>query len=125
MAAKRHLIAVFLLLAAAGAVILLLISVESREPQFSEDDLKFIDVYVKLSIAREMPAVKTARQVLDPQRILAESGVDSLWMARYARSLSGNIDKQLLIWKEITSRLDSLQKTAPEKKQEVLSPAPR
>jgi hypothetical protein len=109
MAVKRPLIAVLLLLVAGAALIFLLLPADSEEPEFSRDDLKFIDAYIRLSVAGQMPTEEPEAWVLEREHILAESGVDSLWMTRYAESLSGDTGKLLSIWTEITDRLDSLK----------------
>lgn len=124
MAAKRHLVVLLLLLGAGGAFVLFLLSSESEAPGFSDDDLKFIDVYVKLSVAGEMPAEEPETKALAKKRILEENGVDSLWMTRHAESLSGDTRRQLSIWQEITNRLDSLQKALPGRAKDRLNLPP-
>jgi hypothetical protein len=125
MAAKRLVIGIFLLLAAAGISIPLLFSSQTEEQKFSADDLIFIDTYVKLSVAGEMPVEDPGSRTLARERVLEKSGVDSLWMARYAENISGDTEKQLSVWKEITGRLDSLREIRHGNKTGVLSRPPQ
>lgn len=124
MAAKLRLISVLLLLVVGAALTVILLPSESEKPEFSREDLQFIAVYVKLSVAGEMPLAEPESRILTRDSILAESGVDSLWMARYTQSLSGDTRRQLSIWQEIAGRLDSLQKTDPAMKKRIINPPP-
>jgi hypothetical protein len=124
MAAKLRLITVLLLLVVGAALTVILLLSQSEKPEFSRDDLKFIDVYVRLSVAGESPVTGPGSRNLTRDSILAENGVDSLWMARYTRNLSGDTHRQLSIWQEIAGRLDSLQKTHPAKRRRILNPPP-
>jgi hypothetical protein len=78
-----------------------------------EADNKFIATFVELSIARERFGGNPDSLNLAYHDIYLRNNTDSLWIADYAKKLSGQIEKTEEIWGRIVSKFDSLQKNPP------------
>ena len=77
------------------------------------EDLKFVEIYTEMSVAREMAGRDSL--LLDSlySDIYDRYNIDSTWLLNYVSAVSGKAEKQKMIWDAVVARLDSL-KTATD-----------
>ena len=107
----RGKILLFLIVFAAIAAILFIISGRRQADVLQPDDIKFAEVYAEMALARETAGDNP--DYLDSlySGIYERYDVDSSWLFDYASTVSYDAEKQKMIWDSIVEKLDSLKTT--------------
>ncbi|MBU1317669.1 MAG: hypothetical protein KKG33_07740 [candidate division Zixibacteria bacterium] len=73
----------------------------------SKDFDKFTDVYAELSVGFEMAGHDSTLYMPIRDSILTALEVDSIWIADYLKKIGDDSEKWLVVWKEITRKLEA------------------
>ena len=112
-ASGRRKLIVLLLICAAAAATTYKIYHSKTADTLNADDIKFVNVYAEMSVAREMAGRDSL--LLDSlySTVYNRYDVDSTWLLKYPSTFSNDAARQKRIWDYIVAKLDSL-KTAPD-----------
>ena len=105
----RRILILILIVIAAVAVACYILFGAKKTDILDAKDIKFIDVYSEMSVAREMAGDDTIYLDSIYSEIYKRYDVDFSWIVNYVAGVSGDAGKQKRIWDDIVARLDSLK----------------
>jgi len=80
-----------------------------RSPsELSED--KFVEIYVQLSIAKEMSAADTVKLKEEKERIFEKAGITQDEMNAFVKRCNQKPDRWARVWKKIVEKLEKRRK---------------
>ena len=86
--------------------ILVLLWLLALRPSSDLSEEKFVEVYVQLSIAKEMFAADTVKLKEERERIFEEAGVTQDEMNAFVKRCNQKPDRWARVWKKIVEKLE-------------------
>lgn len=96
-------------------VIILLLLLCGPRPSSGLSEDKFVEVYVQLSLAKEMFAADSAKLEQEKDRVFKEAGVNREQIDKFVGELSQDPQKWAGVWKKIVEKLE-------QRRQEISPP---
>lgn len=96
-------------------VIILLLLLCGPRPSSGLSEDKFVEVYVQLSLAKEMFAADSAKLEQEKDRVFKEAGVNREEIDKFFSRLSQDPQKWAGVWKKIVEKLE-------QRRQEISPP---